>query len=702
LVLNGSAFPVLPGFRCVSSEQIRAGEGEPVRVAHPDPGLRVVFAPEAPVRSAWYQLELRFPPEGLVDVVARFAFAHDRVLWMRLPLVARNHFLAHLRLEGAVEQIALTVNGSGRLTEPALLRFKRVGWPQQIAAAARRGRDIFRRDGSGVVASGLNYLWRRARGITIALSRGSAAAAGETSYETWMRLFDEHPDRDRARHEARLVTMTQRPLISLLTVLPVAEEAWLVFLARNISAQIYPDWELIVAAPAGLHDQLSSTLGQHGIDPAKLRVVNTSGIVADDLNTALAASHGTFVLPLSGLLRPNTLLEFAMTAACAPGAQLIYADNDIIGGPRNRGVWHFKAAWSPELLAAFNYIGDFALMRREAVHALGGWRPEGSDVQHDLLLRLTGEADPRAIVHLAKLVHHATDAPAEPRIFPTPKRTLPEPAPRVSLIIPTRDGAEVLSTCIRSIREKTDYRDYEIIIVDNGSVQEETKRLFAEFARDPAIRIMPYPGAFNFSAINNAAAREATGTIIGLINNDIEATQPEWLTEMVAHAMWPDIGCVGAKLLYPDGRIQHGGVVLGLYGVAGHAHRFARAADPGYLNRLRMVQNVSAVTAACLLVRREVFDTVGGLDETLAVAFNDVDFCLKVRDAGYRNLWTPFAELIHHESASRGSDITPAKAARFAGEYAIMQRRWGEQLLNDPYYSPHLTYDGEDFSLRLR
>lgn len=701
-MLDGSGFPALPGFRCVGSEPIRAGEGVPVRVAHPDPGVRMTFAPTAPISRGWYQLELQFPPEGLVDVVAQFVFANDRVQWLRLPLIARNHFLAHLRVEGGLRRLTLIVNGSGRLGEPTLCGFARVGWATQLAAAARRGRDIFRRDGIGVVASGLNYLWRRMRGSAIAISHGAASAKGETPYQTWMRLFDEHPERDRARHEERLATLTQRPLISLLTVLPAAEEAWLVFLARSISAQIYAEWELVIVAPAALHERISSTLGQHGLDPAKLRVVDTTGVVADDFNAALDISHGAFVLTLNGLLRPNTLLEFAMTAACVPGAQLIYADNDAVGGPSNRGGWHFKPAWSPELLAACNYIGDFALMRREAVQSLGGWRAEGSDVHHDLLLRLTGEADPRTIVHLAKLVHHATAVPAAPRNFPAPKRTLPEPAPRVSLIIPTRDGAKVLSTCIRSIREKTDYPDYEIIIVDNGSVREETKRLFAAFARDPAIHILPYPGAFNFSAINNTAAREATGTIIGLVNNDIEVTQPEWLAEMVAHAMWPDIGCVGAKLRYPDGRIQHGGVVLGLYGVAGHAHRLAPGDAPGYLDRLRTVQDVSAVTAACLVVRKEVFDQVGGLDETLAVAFNDVDFCLKVRAAGYRNLWTPFAALIHHESASRGSDFTPAKATRFAGEYDIMQQRWGDQLLNDPYYSPHLTYDAEDFSLRLR
>jgi GT2 family glycosyltransferase len=233
-------------------------------------------------------------------------------------------------------------------------------------------------------------------------------------------------------------------------------------------------------------------------------------------------------------------------------------------------------------------------------------------------------------------------------------------------------------------------------------VEEETGRLFAELARDKAIRILPRPGPFNFSALNNSAAREATGSILGLVNNDIEVTDEGWLDEMVGLAVRPDIGCVGARLLYPDGRLQHGGIVIGLGGVAGHAHRFAAPSAPGYLQRLTAVQNMSAVTAACLLVRKSVFDEVGGLDESLTVAFNDVDFCLRVRAAGYLNLWTPFATLVHHESVSRGRDLTPAKARRFADEYAAMQKRWGAALLYDPYYSPNLTYDREDFSVRPR
>ena len=260
----------------------------------------------------------------------------------------------------------------------------------------------------------------------------------------------------------------------------------------------------------------------------------------------------------------------------------------------------------------------------------------------------------------------------------------------------------MLRACVRSIRSLTAYENYEILIVDNGSVEAATKGLFAELTADPSIRILPRPGPFNFSRLNNSAVREATGSIVGLVNNDIEVTRGEWLGEMVALAAQPQTGCVGAKLLYPDGRIQHAGVVLGLRGIAGHAYRFTPAGEPGYQGRLRVAHNVSAVTAACLLVRREIYDQVGGLDESLTVAFNDVDFCLRVAAAGYLNLWTPFAELIHQESVSRGRDLTAAKARRFADEHAIMQRRWGATLLDDPYYSPHLTRDAEDFSLRLR
>lgn len=700
-MLDASAFPVPAGLRLVSSEQIRGGEGAPVRVIHPDPGLQLAFAPAGSMSGGWYQLELRFPPEGLVDVVAKLSFTDDQVLWLRLPLVARNHCRAHLRLQAGLESLRLIITGSGQLT-PAVCRFARVGPATQIAAAARRGRDIFRRDGFGVLWSGLNYLWRLMRPGAISLPQGSAAAEGETSYETWIRLFDEAPERDRARHEERLATLRDRPLISIFAVQASPDRLALERLARSVTGQIYPAWELLLAAPQGEHDAICEKLVAHGLDCGRLRVVNADASEVESLNALLAVAQGEYVLALAegSLLHPHALLEFALTIAAQPTAELIYADEDVIDASGGRNGWRFKPAWSPSMLESSNYIGQPALLRRETLRSLGGWRLAQSP-QHDLVLRFTRGVEARTIVHLAKLLLHA--APGQPAAVTAAKAAVvPSPQPRVSLIIPTRDCADLLRACVRSIRALTRYENYEILIVDNGSVEDATKQLFAELSADPAIRILPRPGPFNFSALNNSAVREATGSIVGLINNDIEVTHAEWLSEMVALGGRPETGCVGAKLLYPDGRIQHAGVILGLRGIAGHAYRLAPANEPGYLGRLRISHNISAVTAACLLVRKEIYDRVGGLDESLTVAFNDVDFCLRVAAAGYLNLWTPFAELIHHESVSRGRDLTAAKARRFAGEHAIMQRRWGAALLDDSYYSPHLTRDAEDFSLRLR
>lgn len=696
-------FPAPAGFRLVSTEEIRGGEGTPVRIVHADPGLKIVLAPERAMAADWYQFELKFPSEGLVDVQAQFAFSGGRVLWLRLPVLARNHFLAHFRLEDALERLTLIVAGSGRLTEPDACRFERVGLRGQLAAAARRGVDIFRRDGLGVFASGLNYLWRLTRPGSIAISRGTAATTGERPYDTWIRIFDEAPERDRERHEQRLASLLRHPLISVLIKLSAAEPLALDRLASSVTGQIDPSWELVLAAPAAFQSEIGAALAARGVDASKLRIIGSDANAAESLNAMLAVSEGEYVLPLTqgALLRPHALLDLVMAADRVPSVELIYTDEDRIDAVGQRSDWRFKPAWSPNVLDARNYLGALTLMRCQTVRALGGWRSDAEAPQHDLLLRLTRHIDPRAIMHLAKLLVHLP-ADAETALPHPPRNGAAQQDIRVSLIIPTRDSAKVLETCIRSIRERTRYRNYEIVIIDNGSVEDETRRLFAELGSDPAIRILSRPEPFNFSRLNNSAAREATGKILGFVNNDIEVTHGEWLDEMVALALRPDVGCVGAKLLYPDGRIQHAGIVIGLGGVAGHGHRFARADDPGYLNRLRCVQNVSAVTAACLLIRREVFEQVGGFDESLTVAFNDVDFCLKVRAAGYRNLWTPFAELIHHESASRGRDLTPAKARRFADEYATMQRRWGADLLNDPYYSPHLTYDREDFSLRLR
>ena len=366
------------------------------------------------------------------------------------------------------------------------------------------------------------------------------------------------------------------------------------------------------------------------------------------------------------------------------------------------------------------------VVRTEALRAVGGLRPgfEGSQ-DHDLLLRLTKGLDPARIRHIPRVLYHwraaqgsgtfsdralaraeaarlraleevvsAWGGRAErgPGGFNRLIRPLPEPPPRVSAVIPTRDRAEILSVTLDGLLEATDYPDIEVVIVDNDSREPETASLFARYRGDPRVRIVPVPGAFNFSDLSNRGAAAATGAVLLFLNNDIEVLEPGWLTEMVRHAVRPEIGAVGAKLLYPDRTIQHGGIVLGIGGVAGHSHLGVAEEDPGYFCRMVIAHEVSAVTGACLAMRAQVFAEVGGFDAVdLKVAFNDVDLCLKIRRAGYRIIWTPFAKLIHHESKSRGAEDTPEKQKRFEGEVLTMLNRWGPELRADPYYNINLS-----------
>ena len=268
---------------------------------------------------------------------------------------------------------------------------------------------------------------------------------------------------------------------------------------------------------------------------------------------------------------------------------------------------------------------------------------------------------------------------------------MPDPAPLVSVIIPTRDYTEVLKVCIDGLINGTSYENFEVLIMDNDSQEPETLKFFQEVSSDK-IKIIKHPGNFSFSAINNHAAKVARGEILLLLNNDIEIIHEDWMRELVSHAVRPEIGAVGARLYYPDDRIQHDGIIIGIGGVAGYAHPGLARSEVGEFGRSALIQNFSAVTAAALAVKKSIYEEVGGLnEENLAVAFNDVDFCLKIQRAGYRNLYTPFAELYHHESASRGPDTAPDKAARFEREALYMKQTWGEQIANDRYYNPNLS-----------
>ena len=506
---------------------------------------------------------------------------------------------------------------------------------------------------------------------------------------------------------------------------------------ESILAQRYIDkgsFSICLLVSGALDIASRATLNDLGACNSRISVVEVKGGVV--LSELFAESDTVVLCPPTGVITEQALHCFAEVLPQVPSARLIYTDEDSISETGRRAAPKFKSGWNPDLLYTRNYIGDCLLLTASLLPMLGEIDFSDTAWSLDLLLRVERLAEPGdgSVLHIPRIIFHRFSELRESALcteryrallaehfaasgcdgvtvdsaesgLPSVHWPVGEEEPLVSLLIPTRDMLPVLKQCVDSILAKTTYRNYEILILDNQSVEPETLAYFEELSALPNVRILQYDAPFNYSAINNFGVQHARGELIGLVNNDIEVISPEWLSEMVGHARRPQVGCVGAKLFYGDGRIQHAGVVVGLGGLAGHVHKFLPTNASGYMNRLQSTQAFSAVTAACLLVRRETFEAVGGLNERhLQVAFNDVDFCLKVQKAGFRNIWTPHAKLYHHESISRGIDNTREKRARFERESKYLRAAWSEYLASpgrDPYYSPFLTHIGEDFSLGL-
>ena len=568
---------------------------------------------------------------------------------------------------------------------------------------------------------------------------GHNGSRGGAGYADWIAKFEApNPEAELAD---RLQQLEEQPLISVLMPVYNTPKEYLDAAIASVTDQLYQNWELCIADDASTEPWVRPTLERWQKADSRIKVVfrQTNGHISEATNSAFSLASGKWVALLDhdDVLARNALAEVVLAIAAEPKAEIVYTDEDKIDGAGRRSKPFFKPDWSYDLFTGQNYLNHLTVHRADNIRKVGGWRKgfEGSQ-DYDLNLRIIEQIDQSGIVHVPKVLYHwrtargsvAADEDAKvwaydagyralvehvdrlkidaevvsvrQRQYYRIKRRIPKRPPLVSLIIPTRDKADVLKVCIDSILAKTDYPRYEILIVDNNSVEQQTFDYFESLSAHANIRILRDERPFNYSAINNAAVKKAKGEIIGLINNDIEVISPDWLSEMVSHAVRPEIGCVGAKLYYPNDTIQHAGVILGVGGVAGHSHKYSDRDAPGYFGRLMLVQNLSAVTAACLLVRKEVYKAVGGLDEdNLAVAFNDVDFCLRVRQLGLLNLWTPFAELYHHESVSRGTDNAPDVIERFQREIFYMKRRWGDLLERDAYYSVNLTLDSEDFSL---
>ena len=450
---------------------------------------------------------------------------------------------------------------------------------------------------------------------------------------------------------------------------------------------------------------------------------------------ALATGEWVALLDQDDRLAEHALGWLADTIGRTPSLQLIYSDEDKIDERGRRHDPYFKCDWNRDLFYSQNMFCHLGAYRRTLLESIDGFQEGVEGAQdHDLVLRCIEQTGDEAIAHIPHVLYHwrvhsgSTASGSDAKSYAAQagqralndhfrrmgmaataewaghgyrvRHALPSPAPLVSLIIPTRNALALMRTCVESILTLTTYSSYEIIIVDNGSDDPAALEYFASLTADPRVRVLRDDSPFNYSALNNRAVAGARGSLVALINNDIEVRSPEWLSEMVSIALQPGVGAVGAKLLYPDDTIQHAGIVLGIGGVAGHGNKHGRPPHHGYFGRTGLTSSWSAVTAACMVVRRDAFLEVNGLDQTvLKVAFNDVDFCLKLKAAGYRNVLTPFAELYHHESATRGYEDSPEKRARFRAESDYMRRRWSEWLRNDPAYNPNLTLQHEDFSL---
>ena len=560
------------------------------------------------------------------------------------------------------------------------------------------------------------------------------------SYDQWVQRYDTLDENDRRLILAHIAVMPRHPLISIVFPAYETPEHLLREAIASVQNQLYSNWQLCVADDASPSPRVARILKEAAdADP---RIIwtrrNENGHISAASNTALTLATGEFVALMDhdDTLPPHALYEVAAEINVHPDVDLIYSDEDRIDADGVRSNPYFKPMWSPELLCGHNMISHLGVYRRSLIEAIGGFRLgyEGSQ-DWDLALRATAATQPDRIRHIPAILYHwrwnsgtlsfsesllerckdagvravqdwlrdsgISGAIVEPARLASGWTRVSYPLPRelpiVSVIIPTRNRASLLSVAVEGVLEKTSWpRDkLELVIADNGSTEQDALRLLDGLATDRRVRVENVPGPFNFARMNNQAIRQSNGEIALLLNNDIEVQDPDWLSEMVRLALQREIGAVGAKLIYPDGRVQHGGVATGPRGIAAHILSNSDVNDPGYFGQLGLARSLSAVTAACMATRRAVYDEVGGLDEDFAVAFNDVDFCLRLRDFGYRVVWTPDAILIHHESATRSADYASGRLPEAGSEWQKLKGRWGSTLDQDVYHNPNiLLHDG--------
>lgn len=589
------------------------------------------------------------------------------------------------------------------------------------------------------VKKGLNYLRRNGIKSTIQRYQLEKRVGGD-EYRAWIM---QNETEDPSVFESQVNDLVNKPLISILMPVYNVDVRWLSEAIESLFKQVYPHWELCICDDASTSTELKEFLAKIAEKDKRIKIIyrKENGHISKASNDALALATGEYIALMDNddVLSPLALLRVAEAINQNGDLKLIYSDEDKIDENGKRFAPAFKPDWAPDLLLGTNYISHLSVYDRQLLSELSGFKAGYEGAQdYDLVLRFTEIIDENQIFHIPEVLYHwralsgstakgqnekkyANDAGLKalqdafarrklngevtngiaPGFYDIRYDVLDEK--KVSIIIPTKNNSDVLKACVDSIIEKTTYPNYEIIIADNGSDEEAIEKLYQSYQKKIGQRfnVQRINTPFNFSRINNIAAKSASGDFLLFLNNDTEVINPDWMTIMVSYAQFQRVGCVGAKLYYPDDTIQHAGIVMGLGGIAGHGHHYFPKGDLGYFGRLYLDNDYMAVTAACVMVKKEDFEAVGGFDEEFVVAFNDVDLCLKVYDLGRTNIWAHQATLYHYESKTRGYENTAEKIQRFEGEKTLLQKKWPNYIAHDPFYNPNLTRGTGNFTVRV-
>ena len=557
----------------------------------------------------------------------------------------------------------------------------------------------------------------------------------EVEYQEW---YEKHKPSEEELARQRKKKWKDPVVISVLVPAYRTPEVFLKQMMESVLLQTYPYLELCIADGSGTDDSVEKVVKEYQKkDPrVRYRRLEKNEGIAGNTNAAIEMASGEYLALFDhdDLLSPNALFEVA-SAIEKEKADVVYTDEDkVTSDLKEHFQPHFKPDFNPDLLCANNYICHLFVVKRSLALKLGGQDPAYDGAQdYDFIFRCTENAE--KIVHVAKILYHwrvhqastADNPSSKLYAFDAGKRAIEahlartgakaevshtkdlgfyrvkyqvQGNPLVSIVIPNKDEKETLKKCLESIWKKTSYSNYEIILVENNSTTQEIRDYYKELDGKERVRVVYWDKEFNYSAINNFGISHAKGEYILCLNNDITVISPDWMEELLANCQRPEVGIVGARLYYPDNTIQHAGIVLGMGGCAGSLFVGLARSRGGYLHKAALQQDLSAVTAACFMVKKEVFEKAGGFEEKLAVAFNDVDFCLKVRHAGYLVVYDPYAELYHHESKTRGYENTEAKKRRFQEEIEYMRCHWMPDILRDPYYNENLSLKASDYSLR--